>query len=221
MHRDALVQYRGVVHNVVNDAPFVGAIVIAPECHRGCKDCFNQHLKKKPLLEATAGKIVDAVLENPFDQGIILAGLEWTYSPDALHALIWTALNKGLQVMLYTSMEEEQFKKAFPHLCDMPIWVKFGKYDSDKKTKTHVQYGVSLASSNQYIRRFSLNKPDSFGWSVTMKEGLRTNVLKGLKARDGHCPCEVQKTLDNLCPCLEMRKTGVCRCGLFVAKESV
>ncbi|HHV39690.1 MAG TPA: 4Fe-4S cluster-binding domain-containing protein [Tepidimicrobium sp.] len=219
MYRDNLVQYRGIVHNVVNDAPFVGAMAIAPECHRGCKDCFNQHLKEKPLLEATAGEIVDAVAENPFDQGVILAGLEWTYSPDALHALIWTALNKGLQVMLYTYMEEEQFKKAFPHLHDMPIWVKFGEYDHNRKTKTHVQYGVSLASSNQHIKRLQMTNPEAWGWSVTSDERLRNSILKSLRKRDGHCPCEVPKTLDNLCPCADMRLTGKCKCGLFVGES--
>ena len=52
--------------------------------------------------------------------------------------------------MIYTYMEEEEFSEKFPNLT-LPIYIKFGEYDSSKETHNNFHYGVS-ATSNQYIK---------------------------------------------------------------------
>ena len=46
-------------------------------------------------------------------------------------------------------------------------------------------------------------------------------ILKGLKRNEEkygnrYCPCKIDKTEDNICPCLDYRKTSICKCGLFI-----
>jgi ferredoxin-thioredoxin reductase catalytic subunit len=41
-------------------------------------------------------------------------------------------------------------------------------------------------------------------------------IRKGLKQTGGYCPCELEKTQDNVCPCKTYRETDECRCGLYV-----
>lgn len=57
-------------------------------------------------------------------------------------------------------------------------------------------------------------------------EGYRINpniehvklIIDGLEKGSGFCPCKVQKTEENLCPCDEFITTGECHCKLWVKK---
>jgi ferredoxin-thioredoxin reductase catalytic subunit len=45
-------------------------------------------------------------------------------------------------------------------------------------------------------------------------------ILEGLEAAreklgDYYCPCKLDKTPENICPCQEMAKTKRCHCGMF------
>lgn len=144
---------KGIVHNVLNDAPFIGALVVAPYCHKGCKGCQNEHLKSEPNYNINVKDIIYLVKENILNEGVILGGLEWTYTPDAMAELINVSLDEGLKVMLYTYMTEDEFKNKFPSLYKLPIWVKFGEYDYNKGTNNRRDFGINLATSNQYIRK--------------------------------------------------------------------
>ena len=44
-------------------------------------------------------------------------------------------------------------------------------------------------------------------------------ITQGLHKKGGYCPCKVQKTEENLCPCDEFITTGECHCKLWVKKE--
>lgn len=145
---------RGVVHNVIGDAPFIGANIIAMDCYKNCHGCHNQHLKEREKIETSWQEVIDEVRSNPFNQGIILGGLEWTYFPDWMTELVNGALQNNLEVMIYTYMEEEEFSEKFPNLISLPIYIKFGEYDSSKETHNNFHYGVKLATSNQYIKKF-------------------------------------------------------------------
>lgn len=43
-------------------------------------------------------------------------------------------------------------------------------------------------------------------------------VLSGVKASNGYCPCRVGRTAENKCMCEEFRKqeSGECHCGLYI-----
>jgi organic radical activating enzyme len=147
------IKYKGIVHNVLNDAPFIGAIIIANQCSMNCSDCINEHLKDPCYtLEKTDEEIIKTVKENGLNQGIILSGLEWTEQPEDLLKLVETGLRYNLQVMIYTHHTEKKFFSLFPQLKNEKIYVKFGLYNEALKTDNNYFFGVKLATSNQYIK---------------------------------------------------------------------
>ena len=147
--------YKGVVNNILNDAPFIGGLVIASGCSKSCKGCFNQALRDdKYNLEATAAEIVHQVKSNGLNEGIILSGLEWSEKPEDLKEVVIESLKQDLKVMVYTYHEEHDFFKQVPSLKNQPIYIKFGKYDVNQLHGNHESMGVKLASSNQYIKYF-------------------------------------------------------------------
>ena len=46
-----IIKTKGIVHERVEDAPFMGALISAVDCNLNCKGCFNQHLKSLPNIE--------------------------------------------------------------------------------------------------------------------------------------------------------------------------
>ena len=40
-------------------------------------------------------------------------------------------------------------------------------------------------------------------------------IKKKLKFGEFYCPCKLQNTLENICPCVEFRETRHCHCELF------
>lgn len=145
------IRIKGIWHERTEDAPFIGALISSVDCNYNCKNCFNQHIKDCPTIITTTDKILDEVQGNPFNTGIILAGLEWTLQPSELEDLIIKSIERNLSVILYTGMNETDFKATFPIIYNQPIYFKFGRYDEHLSTDNYVSCGVRLASSNQYI----------------------------------------------------------------------
>lgn len=114
---DMKIHYKGIQHERVEDAPFVGALIIAPTCNIKCKGCFNRDLKKAGTFEATAQEIIAEVKANPFNEGVIFGGLEWSESPNELVELCKVASDKGLKIMIYTGCEIEQFHARIGKAC--------------------------------------------------------------------------------------------------------
>ena len=146
-----LIAFKGIEEERLQDAPFVGALLLANDCHKCCPGCFNQYLRNKPVIRMSAKMIIQAVLENPFHQGIILGGLEWTEQPLDMIELITEAKRYEMQVMLYTHYTKKMFLYNFPMLKGSGIYVKFGEFKIGEES--HVSMGVSLASNNQYIEK--------------------------------------------------------------------
>lgn len=48
---------------------------------------------------------------------------------------------------------------------------------------------------------------------------LVKQIMKGIVAKNGYCPCKIQETEDNLCPCKECIEENICTCGLYVKEE--
>lgn len=145
------MKIKAIIHERTEDAPFIGALVCANDCNFNCKNCFNQHLKESTSIEITKEEIINQIKNNIFNNGIILAGLEWTFQPKDMEALILYSLKNNLKVMLYTGMEQHKFKEHFNHIYNLPIYIKFGRYEDDNKSDIHYSYGVKLASKNQKI----------------------------------------------------------------------
>ena len=146
-----LISYKGIIHERAEDAPFMGALIIATSCSNRCRGCFNQHLKDAETYLHYADEVIEEVKQNPFNDGIILGGLEWSEQPDDMIALVSCATAAQLKVMIYTGLTEEEFYRRvqshYLHSC----YIKFGKYDEKHLSDNHTSFGVKLASTNQYI----------------------------------------------------------------------
>ena len=146
-----LVSYKGIIHERAEDAPFMGALIIGVSCRNNCRNCFNQHLKDKPTYIKFADEIIEEVQQNQFNDGIILAGLEWSEQPDDTIALISCAAEVGLKVILYTGLTEYALYRRIPRKFLVGSYVKFGAYDETKAADNYKSLGVKLASTNQYV----------------------------------------------------------------------
>lgn len=147
-----LVRYTAFEHNVCGEAPFVGARISGISCERNCPGCHNQHLLEEEVCELPDWNIIREVVENPFDEGIILGGLEWTEQPEEMEALVKRALFDGLQVMIYTSLDYSQFITRFPSLGGTNLLLKCGPYLEDFVSSSYQSMGISLPTTNQYVR---------------------------------------------------------------------
>ena len=148
-----LIHYKGIIHERAEDAPFMGALIIATSCSNGCKDCFNQYLKTAKTYVNTADGIITEVKQNAFNDGIILGGLERSEQPEEAIELIRCATANGLAVMLYTGLTEEGLYHRIPREDLVGCLVKFGAYDNTCLSDNYSSLGVKLASTNQYVKR--------------------------------------------------------------------
>ncbi len=146
------VHYKGIIHERTEDAPFMGALVIAVSCNNNCQGCFNQHLRDASVRVDTPKHLVGQVLSNIFNDGIILGGLEWSECPAETISLIKAASDSGLEVMLHTGLTEPELYERIPREYLHGCYVKFGGYDASLASAVHKSHGVRLASTNQYIK---------------------------------------------------------------------
>lgn len=147
-----LVSYKGIIHERTEDAPFMGALIIATSCNNRCQDCFNQHLKDAKTHLRYADEVIREVKQDLFNDGIILGGLEWSEQPDDAISLISCATAQGLQVMLYSGLDEDALYRRIPKEYLHGCYIKVGKYDNSKSSETYSSNGVRLASTNQYVK---------------------------------------------------------------------
>jgi organic radical activating enzyme len=119
-----MVKYKFIEHERTEDAPFVGALIVASDCKIKCKECFNRDLKKMETKKDTAQNIIKEVLSNPFNEGIILAGLEWSSTPEDLVELVTEADKQGLKIMIYTGLELGEFEMKIGKTCCNKVGIK-------------------------------------------------------------------------------------------------
>lgn len=147
-----LIRFKSLEHEVIGDAPFIGARLSSIGCSINCNKCQNQWMKELPTKQLGVHSLVKVVEANPYNQGIILGGLEWTDQPEELVAILEAFSATTLQVMLYTGYTEEECYQIRPEIFSYNIWVKFGQYIHTAEDSNNVQNGVKLASKNQFIK---------------------------------------------------------------------
>lgn len=145
------INYKLIENERVEDAPFVGALISAIDCDFNCKNCFNQSVKKMPTLIGRHEEMIQTIKSNIFNKGIILAGLEWTLQFDEAYCLAKYAQEQGLLTMLYTGNTFKIMKTQYKYKLEYFDYIKCGTYKEKLKTANHIEYGVSLASTNQHI----------------------------------------------------------------------
>lgn len=145
------IKYKTIVHERIEDAPFVGALISACDCKFNCPDCFNQDVKKLPTITRSIEDIVTEITSDPFNHGVIFAGLEWTLQIEECIELAKECQKHNLQTMIYTGYGflSDTVKRLIEAKCF--DYIKCGKFIETLKTANHIEYGVVLASSNQHI----------------------------------------------------------------------
>ena len=83
-----IINIKKIEHERYEDAPFIGALICAVDCDINCQGCFNQHLKELPTIQKDSKDIINEVLANKFNKGIVLAGLEWSLQKEEAYELI-------------------------------------------------------------------------------------------------------------------------------------
>lgn len=149
---DMRVRHRGIYPDRF-DAPFgLGTLVWARTCTHGCPDCFHQDRFGIPVLVEEAEDIIKRVKQDPFTNGVVLGGFEWTEQYEELIAIIEAARSEELEVILYTHYTIDELSTRYPELLKYKqMYVKCGEYDNTKLDPLYTSYGVPLASTNQRI----------------------------------------------------------------------
>lgn len=150
-----MIRYRGIIEERTEDCPHgeYGALVVATDCHRNCNGCFNQHLKNATILISSAAAIVETILTNPLHKWCILGGLEWSEDPAGLEAIATEARRRGLDVIIYTGCDPDEFMKRLGKEAIRRLqgcYVKFGSYDETRKGSDS-SFGIKMASANQFV----------------------------------------------------------------------
>lgn len=146
------IRYKKIIHERLQDAPFIGALVVGISCSLNCPGCFHEYMKDETNTKSSEVDIVDMIVSNPINKGIILAGLEWSEQPKELISLITEAKSRRLQVIVYSGLTQEEFFTKIPELLSQrDIFFKFGRFDSTLLADDYYMFGVKLASKNQKI----------------------------------------------------------------------
>lgn len=147
-----IIHHRGLYHDRL-DAPFVGSLLFAVDCHHNCKGCCHADRHTGKVYESEDTKLIEEIKNYKFSEGIILGGFEWTEQLDELLDIIDLARSNNLEVILYTHHTEEELRDIVPQLYTRKgVYVKYGEYRRELSSKTYTSYGVQLASTNQYIK---------------------------------------------------------------------
>lgn len=54
------------------------------------------------------------------------------------------------------------------------------------------------------------------GYVLNPDKEYVNKIITGIYAKDGHCPCRLNKDDTTLCPCDEFIEKGICKCNLYV-----
>lgn len=124
-----LIRYKYIEDERTEDAPFIGALICAVGCEFNCKNCFNQEWRNSETLTQNPERIIIGIKSNPFNEGIIFSGLEWTNQPEELRTLLRLAKYYGLKTCLHTGLDSI---KQVEEILDFKFldFLKIGKYNN-------------------------------------------------------------------------------------------
>lgn len=59
------------------------------------------------------------------------------------------------------------------------------------------------------------------GYRLNPDKNYVDMIIRGIQAKNGHCPCRVNIDDTTLCPCDEFVQKGICKCKLFVSERDI
>ena len=100
------------------------------------------------------------------------------------------------------------------------IMSKLGDFLKNKKTgeksvQTQTKVEETKTDVVKLYNKIWLNKvSNQMGYIISSDERKVNGILEALNRKNGHCPCGGNGT-QFLCPCVNMREYGICKCGLY------
>lgn len=123
-------------------------------CKGNCKGCHNPELRDfnigNPLTQNTIAHIIDKIHEfdSLIDHIWILGGEPLDQDLDELIWLLKTLRQTNKPIWLFTRFNLDSVPNNIKQQCD---YIKCGEYIEELQTDANTQYGVQLATSNQFI----------------------------------------------------------------------
>lgn len=122
-------------------------------CDGSCRGCHNPELWDYSVGKCWKDEINKIVTKiNEFNLVInhvwILGGEPLLQDNSKLVDMLARLQGTSKKIWLFTRFEYDEIPKEILLMCD---YVKCGHYDACQRTNKNIQYGVRLASANQYI----------------------------------------------------------------------
>lgn len=148
-------------------AMFVACSRCTFKCDKECGKlvCQNSKLAQAADISIDAISIVDMYTANPITQAVIFGGLEPLDQIADIIDVVTLLREKGISddVVIYTGYTEEEVREktidgtpfleyAQKHFA--PFVIKYGRYVPHQQPHYDEVLGVTLASDNQYARRY-------------------------------------------------------------------
>lgn len=120
-----------------------------------CKGChnpeswnFNQGEKwtEEYYLSVIKPKVLEfcSIIKNI----MIFGGEPLDQNHDELLSMLYNLNELNKDIWLFTRYDIEDIPKEIIDICN---YIKYGRYEEDFTTINHIEYGITLASSNQHI----------------------------------------------------------------------
>ena len=182
--------------------------------------CQNSSLVDSPEIEIRCEEVVKRYLNNPITKALICAGLEpfdsWL---DLQYLIMRFRYYSPDEVVIYTGYKEEEVQDKIEWLeLYSPVIVKFGRFIPNNEPHYDKILGVNLASDNQYAKEIKMNK--KYILTVNPDKEEVSRIREAIKANDGYCPCQLEKTERTKCVCKNFIESDDewCHCGLYQKK---
>ena len=139
------------------------------KCERECGQqvCQNSALSQMPDITVDDAQLVPRYMRNPITKAIVFGGLEPFDQADELFALIARFRQHRCDddIVIYTGYTESEVDELIPPYEN--IIMKFGRFRTDMPPRYDDVLGVTLASSNQYAKKWNNKKSKGVNHNVT------------------------------------------------------
>jgi hypothetical protein len=152
--------------NIMQDQPYCSLLLVAPFCDGACPGCQNAVLSESDVVDFTVDELVKSYTDNPFVDGITVAGLEICLSgEDFVRDLVTFIERAGVpRVTIYSRFPAEyaKLRAILARIEGIPtvqeLYCKTGMYIQNGTSKKVVlnstasceqTWTLSLASANQ------------------------------------------------------------------------
>lgn len=140
--------------NYKKPAMFIAAPSCSFKCdlEAGSQVCQNCELAKSPTFEIDDTKIIKRYLDNDISEAIVFGGLEPFDNFNEIYEFIWRFTRVCQDdIVIYTGYNPSEIKDKLKKLYKFRhLFIKFGRFIPNDKSRHDEVIGVTLASSNQF-----------------------------------------------------------------------